>query len=390
MHLATMRPTAMAYCNIATISSFRLLELPPDLCKLIESATDPFSFTVKGQPTDDAVLCTSDKTYALRSVVLSNSILVVTPPPIGASPSSDFESELDLSDDIVIRDQLNEILELVPSVPKLHKLGGLLKGMEYDEGADEDMDVDRDGQSRDKNVLTYEDARAQIQASEVELAHGIRERRILNINGRLRPITPGYLKTILELLLNHLVTLSPSHKAVSVERLATVLVNEHEIPRQVSTQVMSWFGSVSGEKWTISVDDVLKEVGLGILRDYKEDPISEEELIARWKAAVGDTFASAVFLSLLSGNYLATSSIASDVPSQFLKYFPRSSLPVDAPARFADLFLTRSRWKEDEITPFLSDIAVDSKARDKLLLKFARSTTDSEGTWYTARVKYNG
>jgi len=37
-------------------------------------------------------------------------------------------------DALVIRDQIHEVLELAPSVPRLHKLGILLKGMEYDEG----------------------------------------------------------------------------------------------------------------------------------------------------------------------------------------------------------------------------------------------------------------
>lgn len=88
--------------------------------------------TIKGQNNEDAVLCTVDKTYSLRSVVLSNSILVVAPHQARAS------------DTIVICDQLNEILELVPSVPKLHKLEGLLRGMEYDEGQ-EDADLDTGG-----------------------------------------------------------------------------------------------------------------------------------------------------------------------------------------------------------------------------------------------------
>lgn len=74
-----------------------------------------------------------------------------------------------------------------------------------------------------------------------------------------------------------------------------------------------------------------------------------------------------------------------------LKYFPASSLPVDPAARFGDLFLTRARWKADEINPFLGDIALNAKERDKLLLKFARASTDSQGqVWYTARAKYNG
>jgi sister chromatid cohesion protein DCC1 len=73
-----------------------------------------------------------------------------------------------------------------------------------------------------------------------------------------------------------------------------------------------------------------------------------------------------------------------------LSYFPASSLPVDPAARFADLFLTRSRWSGDDIAPFLAEIAINSKERDRLLLKYARATTNAQGICYTARAQYNG
>lgn len=70
-----------------------------------------------------------------------------------------------------------------------------------------------------------------------------------------------------------------------------------------------------------------------------------------------------------------------------IAYFPASALPPDPAARFTDLFLTRLRWRADDISPFLADIVVDNKERDKLLLKYARAVTDSEGVWYTSRAK---
>ena len=90
-------------------------------------------------------------------------------------------------------------------------------------------------------------------------------------------------------------------------------------------------------------------------------------------------------LSFTQGFYLASASDA-----DLLSFFPASALPVDAAHRFVDLFLTRSRWKADDISPFLADIAIDSKERDKLLLKYARATTDAQGIWYTARAQFNG
>lgn len=100
------------------------------------------SLVIKGDPTEDAVLCTRDKTYSIRAVNLSNTLLVVTSPP---------DTALDFTDDaVVIRDQVNEVLELAPAVPRISKLTALLRGREYDEThEDEDDDeVDVRGPNR--------------------------------------------------------------------------------------------------------------------------------------------------------------------------------------------------------------------------------------------------
>lgn len=114
--------------------SFRLLELPPDLCKLVESASGDLPLCIKGNVNEDAVLCTADKTYAIRSVVLSNSVLVVSSAPE--------------ENRVLIRDQRHEILEVLPAVPRLHKLGSLLRGREYDEGHEDEDEIlsDDDGE----------------------------------------------------------------------------------------------------------------------------------------------------------------------------------------------------------------------------------------------------
>ncbi|TFK75832.1 hypothetical protein BDN72DRAFT_831276 [Pluteus cervinus] len=277
---------------------------------------------------------------------------------------------------MVIRDQVKEILELVPAVPRVHKLAHSLRGREY-EGPEEESQIDIP-------KFTLQNAKEEVQASDVELMQGLKEARILNINGELRPISQVYLASILELILNLLVSLSLPPNAVSVETLTSVLADEHEVPRPVSTQVMAWFGEIRGGKWNMDVKEMVMEAGLGILRNHKDEPVEKEVLLAKWASIVGDTFENSISLDLLAGNYLLT---PGNAPT--LSYFPRSSLPVDPSARFRDLFLTRTRWKVEDITPFLSDIAVDTKERDKLLLKYARGVTDAGGLWYTARAQYS-
>lgn len=126
--------------------SYKLIELTADLNALVEGALQvdaglkyvfdqaidwltPGSLhrlTIKGHSSEDAVLCTQNKTFSMRSVSLSNTVLVVTPVP--------DERAADFSDDaIIVRDQLNEIVELVPVVPRLHKLTALIRERQYDE-----------------------------------------------------------------------------------------------------------------------------------------------------------------------------------------------------------------------------------------------------------------
>ncbi|KAI9442354.1 sister chromatid cohesion protein Dcc1 [Lactarius indigo] len=362
------------------LGSFRLMELPPDLCKLIESSTGELKLAIKGGADEDAVLCTSERTYNIRSVVLSNSIMVISP-PAGADGNSD---------QVVIQDSLNELLELVPTVPRLHRLNTLLKEHEWEEGHEEE----------DENFGAAKQKRF------TELAQALNEKHVLILDDVLRPLSPSYLHKILELLLMHLVSLSQPHDAASVRELSRPLEEEHEVKREVTLQVMRWFGQVDveNESWNVDVEKVVRQVGLGVLRQaqgrwcsapkhnacdplprLQNDPVPEDEFMAKWNTAVGDAFASSTSLQLLTGNYLCASSPFCS--STMLSYFPCAELPVDPVARFSDLFLTRPRWKADDIVPYLSDMAVDSKDLDKLLLRYARALTDKDGLWYTARTR---
>ncbi len=69
----------------------------------------------------------------------------------------------------------------------------------------------------------------------------------------------------------YLVSLSQPHNAASVLELFRSLEFKHEIRREVTLQVMRWFGQVdvTDERWMMDVEKVVRQVGLGILRQYK-------------------------------------------------------------------------------------------------------------------------
>jgi Sister chromatid cohesion protein Dcc1 len=89
---------------------------------------------IKGGSVDDAVQFTSDKTYNIRSVTLSNSVLLVSPSPqIDGSESQ-----------VVIQDRLNELLGLVSAVPKPYRMNILLKKHEWKEGHEDDEEEEEE------------------------------------------------------------------------------------------------------------------------------------------------------------------------------------------------------------------------------------------------------
>jgi hypothetical protein len=67
--------------------------------------------------------------------------------------------------------------------------------------------------------------------------------------------------------LMHLVSLSQPHNAASVLELSRSLEFEHEVRREVTFQVMRWFGQVddADERWKMDVEKVVRQVGLGTI-----------------------------------------------------------------------------------------------------------------------------
>src|ERR1700733_10556399 len=100
-------------------------------------------------------------------------------------------------------------------------------------------------------------------------------------------------------------------------------------------------------------------------------------------------FSQYAHLYVLQGNYLSSESDPFPTTARTLLYFPSGDLPTLPAERFRDLFLTRQKWRADVLIPFIDEITVDNKVRDKLLLKFCRPMTDNAGrVWYTGRGNY--
>jgi sister chromatid cohesion protein DCC1 len=109
--------------------SYSLIALPPALAKAVnerDSSNNVLAtLTIKGQPADEAVLCTQDATYNLRAVQSSNSILICE------ASTSAAGSSMGKAKEVEVRTTLHQTLELDLAIPKLERIGDLLKGQEW-------------------------------------------------------------------------------------------------------------------------------------------------------------------------------------------------------------------------------------------------------------------
>ncbi|KZO98809.1 hypothetical protein CALVIDRAFT_561751 [Calocera viscosa TUFC12733] len=355
--------------------TYRLVELPPELLSIVESETSDLSLTIKGKQSDDAVLCSASSTYTLRAVLVSNAFLIVQPTPSNAEGGGENNTTLE------IKGQVKDIIEVHKAVPKLDRLNGLMRGTEWN-GEDEDMD-DRSAKRR---RYTYEQVSGVVQASRDELEEGLRDAHVLHVGGELRSLPPSQLSMILEAILTSMVARSFSPKHVRLAEFLDAMEDDHDLPRDVIRGVIAWYGDVSEERWRADMASLVREIGLGLLMDLRDNTMSEADFFNLWEKKVGDSFANEISMDLLEGYFLRP-----EPPSKTLIYFPHTALPTAPAARFADLFLARPRWRSEDLEPFLRGLpGGDGKTvRDALLVKFARRSEGENGTiWWSARANY--
>lgn len=92
--------------------------------------SDVFRLTIKGEKDDEAVLCTSSTTYAVKYVSTSNTVLLIPPAQYtdGHAPAT-----------AGVVATASGLIELVETAPRLDKLKSLLNQRPYTEDLDEEQ-----------------------------------------------------------------------------------------------------------------------------------------------------------------------------------------------------------------------------------------------------------
>ncbi|WWC88665.1 uncharacterized protein L201_003578 [Kwoniella dendrophila CBS 6074] len=385
--------------------TYQLLELPPEIIKAIEASSKgkekedqvAFPLTIKGKPSDDAVLCTTNSTFLLRTVGISNSILVCR------TPESDSLHKR--KETLQIRDTCHEVLECVPIAPNLERIRTILKDSSW-KGINGNSLGKRKRNGKQVKKWTKDQMMSIIQSSEIELEQGLKDRNVIEVEGKMLYLPPKELKELLSIILSlltiHQVNTEKRNIALS-KPIINSLEHDHEVDSSISKQVLSLYGKITindeeEEIWEANTKRILKEIGNGLLIGCQNKKLDEFE--DEWKFEVGEEWKDEIDITLLEGEYLLnpspitslsfSTSFSSPKSSELITHFPISNLPLQPSERFSELFLTREKWKPKDILPFLKGLTRDNdiKSRDKLISKFVRvvkNPKDPKDIWWFPR-----
>ncbi|KDN43679.1 hypothetical protein K437DRAFT_291082 [Tilletiaria anomala UBC 951] len=486
---APTAPTVHLLADPAESTEYRLLELPPEIAALLENGGDDGNghkstgkrkrtdiddgsddddgiewdtgrriLTINGRYLDDATVCTESRTYNLRHVSQSNSLLLCTLLPASSvtlASTSTRETSPASSDSAVLlkcsaassgagatacrqaghegqavlslKCTVKDTLELQWAMPKLERIATLLKASAY-RGPDEEERRSKklfEGAPGDR-LYTMKEVRSVVQASRTELEAGLDLYRVVKLDGHARLISRTYLaKSVLPALLNHLDLHDYCIDNVPESSTIDALATDHGVSRIVAKKVLiKWFGKRiragasngdaedgddvhgdgedliakgKGRERSVALkgQEMAKTIGLELLQDMASgQPTKLAAFMARWAEMVGDALVEHANVDLLkNGKSSSLISPPCPFPSQGehlmypvpplrpssshparIQYFPRSALPLDAAARFQELFLTRSQWLLPDLLPFVDSLAINQNKRDALLIKFCRTS----------------
>ncbi len=114
--------------------------------------TPLYSLTIKGRPGDDAVICTPTATFQLRNITISNSLLLFSPPSFSGSSSSSVwassSNSLAHTSSLQLNDVCHDILEMIPTFPKLERIQRVLKESRWEGMGGEQYDEEPEGKKR--------------------------------------------------------------------------------------------------------------------------------------------------------------------------------------------------------------------------------------------------
>jgi len=329
----------------------KLLEVTKDVA---ESFRVGDTLTIRGDETENAVICSKEKTFEIKEAETSNSLMLVDrvtlPDQVDKSAS---DRRLGWSS---VGGVIHKYIEIIEIRPKLRKLKEVLHKNLYNE----------DSRRENKKGLTMFELLETIQASEQELKQGLKHYECVEVDGMWFILDQDYQMMVLSRILKYFD--ENSWKLDCVQKAETVRELSTLVSEQVLAQVFDMFcDPMTGgqaDEFSLNKARVSRFYGDFLLAANSGYVLSE--FMEMWQKAVPDGVVTD--LDQLSGLVL----VDSDKNPSVIRRFSEENLPLNIQERLTQLFSARERWTLVDISPFIEPLTTKKLNVNALLTKYAR------------------
>ncbi|PPS11956.1 hypothetical protein GOBAR_AA08717 [Gossypium barbadense] len=298
--------------------------------------------TLRGQPDEDAVLCTKSKTYSVKFVGTSNSVFLIPPADYSTSHESGGEN----------------YNQQVPTASVIKV-------------APENLYSSDEASTAMGDLYKWDDLINKVQASDDELKAGLQALSAVEIDGYWRIVDEKYMDVILRMLLHNSVLNDWSLDSLVEDKVVSVLESDG-FPRKLVYHCLNVYGSrveeaMDGGVWRLDARRVCVHFARGILREGKR---KMESFMEEWLRMIPEEIQPS--FDMLEGEVL-TEKLGVET---WVRALSVSSLPTTPADRFSILFKERAKWEWKDLEPYIRDL-IPGLSSEALLLKYTRRSQPS-------------
>jgi len=328
----------------------KLLEVTKDVAECLKTGD---ILTIRGDESENAVLCSSNKTFEIKEAETSNSLMmldkVILPADI-EKKNSDSGRRLGWS---TVGGVFHKYVEIIEIRPKLRKIKEVLSQNLYNE----------DTRRENKKGVSLSDLLETIQASEEELRQGLQHYECVSVSDTWFMLDQDYQMMVLSRILKFFD--ENSWKFDMVHKTETVVALSELVNEEIVSQVFDLYcDKIDSDDFKLNREKVSRFYGDFLLAANSGYVLPE--FLEMWQKVVPDGVETNI--DQLSSLVLVDNEKSPPV----IKRFSEEDLPPGIIDRLSILFNARERWTLAEISPFIEPLTTKKLNVNALLTKYAR------------------
>ncbi|XP_037043947.1 sister chromatid cohesion protein DCC1 [Bradysia coprophila] len=373
------------------MGDYKLLELNEEVLTQIQQGQ---TLSFKGGLSEKIVLCTDNRTYDVKEAEISNSLLLIpnlkmaqqtSTSPLKSPRNNMSNKSLDSSvEEEDIGSGNTRVLERRPVLkifheyfecreikPRFRKMNDLLQLTRYF-GPENEYCIDK------SLLFTYQQLLDTIQCSRAEFANGLKEYRVIEVDGRMRILDYEYEYRILSLMLA--LISENSWKLDEIDRDETVSALNGIAPDCIIEGLFDSYATKASEnpdKYQYQEDMVCHIIAQYILQQGSKFHVGD--FMTSWQEALPEGM-------IANEKYLRGIGIIDKGSNQpCVRALSEINLSTKLMDRLKVLFKAKERWTLEEIEPYIEYFATPQLSVSTLMSKYARAITDNGIRFYVGK-----